>query len=296
MSIRKVILLLGVLGLSTACTSMRAPSESDPLEGFNRSVDGFNQAVDKAVVKPIAQGYDRVTAPEIKIVVGNFFSNLDDIKVAVNNLLQGKPKEAGSDITRFALNTTIGIVGLADVATELGFQKNDEDFGQTLGVWGVGPGPYLILPFLGPSTLRDGSARVASASLDPLYHYDNVRARNSLVLLNVVSTRARLLPATDLVERVALDQYAFVRDAYLKRRESLIRDGAPDPDDQGYEDLDEESRSEVPQNFPPFKAALVLLGPSGAASKEQPDSNSTSGLPADLQQSERAKFGLGLLN
>lgn len=297
MSIRKVILLLGVLGLSTACTSMRAPSESDPLEGFNRSVDGFNQAVDKAVVKPIAQGYDRVTAPEIKTVVGNFFSNLDDIKVAVNNLLQGKPKEAGSDITRFALNTTIGIVGLADVATELGFQKNDEDFGQTLGVWGVGPGPYLILPFLGPSTLRDGSARVASASLDPLYHYDNVRARNSLVLLSAVSTRARLLPATDLVERVALDQYAFVRDAYLKRRESLIRDGAPDPDDQGYEDLDEESRSEVPpQVFPPFKAALVLLEPSSVGSKEQPDSNSTLGLPADLQQSERAKSGLGLLN
>jgi phospholipid-binding lipoprotein MlaA len=291
-SIRKVILLLSVLGLSTACTSMRAPSEADPLEGFNRSVDGFNQVVDKAVVKPVAQGYDRVTPPEVKMVVRNFFSNLDDVRVAVNNLLQGKPKDAGSDITRFALNTTIGIVGFADVATELGFQKNDEDFGQTLGVWGVGQGPYLILPFLGPSTLRDGSARFVSASLDPLYHYDNVRARNSLVLLSAVSARARLLPATDLVERVALDQYAFVRDAYLKRRASLVRDGAPDPADQGYEDFEEESRSEVPQHFPPFKAALVQLEPASTPWNVQPDAN----LPVDLQQSERAKSGLGLLN
>jgi len=296
MSIRKVILLLGVLGLSSACTSMRAPSESDPLEGFNRSVDGFNQVVDKAVVKPLAQGYDKVTPPEIKTVIGNFFSNLDDISVAVNNLLQGKPKAAGSDITRFALNTTIGIVGLADVATELGFQKNDEDFGQTLGVWGVGSGPYLVLPLLGPSTLRDAPARLVDAPLDPLYHYDDVRVRNSLLVVNVVNTRARLLPATDLVERVALDQYAFVRDAYLRRRASLVRDGAPDPDEQGYEDFEEESRSHIPESFPPFKAALMQIEPSSAASNAQLDSNSPIGLPIDLQQSERAKSGLGLLN
>ena len=292
-TIRKVIVLLGVLGLSTACTSMRAPSDTDPLEGFNRSVDGFNQVVDKAVVKPVAQGYEKVTPPEIKIVIGNFFSNLDDVRVAVNNLLQGKPKAAGNDAARFALNTTIGIVGLVDVATELGFQKNDEDFGQTLGVWGVGSGPYLILPFLGPSTLRDGSARFVSASLDPLYHYDNVRARNSLVLLNAVQVRARLLPATDLVERVALDQYAFVRDAYLKRRASLIRDGAPDPNEQIYEDFEEESRSsEVPQRVEPVQAALVAAESADAASSQQGES----GLPNDLQQSDRAKSGLGLLN
>lgn len=296
MSIRKVILLLGVLGLSSACTSMRAPSESDPLEGFNRSVDGFNQVVDKAVVKPLAQGYDKVTPPEIKTVIGNFFSNLDDISVAVNNLLQGKPKAAGSDITRFALNTTIGIVGLADVATELGFQKNDEDFGQTLGVWGVGSGPYLVLPLLGPSTLRDAPARFVDAPLDPLYHYDDVRVRNSLLVVNVVNTRARLLPATDLVERVALDQYAFVRDAYLKRRASLIRDGAPDPNEQTYDDYEEESFSEVPQYFPPFKAALMQLEQNSATSGVQTSANSPIGLPADLQQSERAKTGLGLLN
>lgn len=287
-SIRKLCLLLGIVSLASACTSMRAPSESDPLEGFNRTVDGFNQVVDKALVKPLAQGYDKVTPPEVKTVIGNFFSNLDDISVAFNNLLQGKPKAAGSDITRFALNTTVGIVGLADVATELGFPKNDEDFGQTLGVWGVGSGPYLVLPLLGPSTLRDAPARVVDAPLDPLYHYDDVRVRNSLFVVNLVNTRARLLPATDLVERVALDQYAFVRDAYLKRRASLIRDGAPDPDDQGYKDFEEESSSTVPQAFPPFKAALLQLAPT--------DEEITTLLPGDLHQSERAREGLGLSN
>jgi phospholipid-binding lipoprotein MlaA len=288
-SIRKLSLLLGVAALSSACTTMRAPSESDPLEGLNRSVDSFNQVVDKAVVKPLAQGYDKVTAPEVKLVIGNFFSNLDDISVAFNNLLQGKPKAAGSDITRFALNTTIGIVGLADVATELGFQKNDEDFGQTLGVWGVGSGPYLVLPLLGPSTFRDAPARFVDAPLDPLYHYDDVRVRNSLLVVNVVNTRARLLPATDLVERIALDQYAFVRDAYLKRRASLIRDGAPDPTEQTYEDYDEEeSRSEAPQAFPPFKAALLQ--------SDRVQERADTLIPGDLQQSERAKSELGLMN
>lgn len=288
MSIRKLCLLVGVVSLSSACTTMRAPSESDPLEGFNRSVDGFNQVVDKAVIKPLAQGYDKVTPPEVKTVIGNFFANLDDISIAVNNLLQGKPKAAGSDITRFALNTTVGIVGLADVATELGFQKHDEDFGQTLGVWGMGSGPYLVLPLLGPSTLRDAPARFVDAPLDPLYHYDDVRVRNSLLVVNVINTRARLLPATDLVERIALDQYAFVRDAFLKRRASQIRDGAPDPNEQVYDDYDDESRSETPEAFPPFKAALVHNAPVG----QEADAV----LPVDLQQSERAKLGLGLLN
>jgi len=285
-SIRKLCSLLAIASLASACTSMRSPSQSDPLEGFNRTVDGFNQVVDKAVIKPLAQGYDKVTPPEVRTVIGNFFSNLDDISVAVNNLLQGKPKAAGSDITRFALNTTIGIVGFADVATELGFPKNDEDFGQTLGVWGVGSGPYLVLPLLGPSSLRDAPSRFVDAPLDPLVHHDNVRVRNSLFVVNVVNTRARLLPATDLVERVALDQYAFVRDAYLKRRASLIRDGAPDPDDQGYTDYDDEFSSNVPEAFPPFKAALLQIKPAG--------SEISALLPVDLQQSERAREGLGL--
>jgi phospholipid-binding lipoprotein MlaA len=174
------------------------------------------------------------------------------------------------------------------VATELGFEKHDEDFGQTLGVWGVGSGPYLVLPLLGPSTLRDAPGRFVDAPLDPLYHYDDVRVRNSLFVINAVNTRARLLPATDLVERVALDQYAFVRNAYLKRRASLIRDGAPDPAEQVYEDFEDESSSAAPQAFSPFKAALVR--------SEPVDRQEDAVIPADLQQSERARSGLGLLN
>ena len=285
-SLMKPLFVLGAVSLTTACTSMRAPSDSDPLEPVNRSVDSFNQVVDRVALKPLAQGYDAVTAPEVKTVIGNFFSNLDDIAVAVNNLLQGKPKAAGSDITRFALNTTIGIVGLADVATELGFYKNDEDFGQTLGVWGVGSGPYLVLPLLGPSSLRDAPARFVDAPLDPLYHYDNTRARNSLLVINVVQTRARLLPATDLVDRIALDKYAFVRDAYLKRRASLVRDGGPDPDEQPYTDYDSEPVSLVPVH-PPFKAAMSSVEGIQA---------SASFMPTDLAQSQRAKVKLGLVN
>lgn len=288
-SIRKLAPLVVLLSLAAGCTTMRAPSESDPLEGFNRSVDGFNQVVDKAVVKPLAKGYDRITPPEVKTVIGNFFSNLDDVSIAVNNLLQGKPKAAGNDITRFALNSTLGIIGFADVATELGFQKNDEDFGQTLGVWGVGSGPYLVLPILGPSTLRDAPARFVDAPLDPLFHQDDVRIRNSLLVVNVVNTRARLLPATDLVERVAVDQYAFVRDAYLKRRASLVRDGASDPKERVYEDYEDEPRTEVPQLLPPFKTALMQK-PAAAVSTPQV------GTFHDLRQSQRAKVGLGLKN
>ncbi|HEX4844026.1 MAG TPA: VacJ family lipoprotein [Limnobacter sp.] len=282
----KLLLAAGVLAMSTACTSMRAPSEADPLEGLNRSVDGFNQVVDQVALKPLAKGYNAITPSEVQTVIGNFFSNLDDITVAVNNLLQGKPREAGSDVARFAINTTLGIGGLADPATELGFLKHDEDFGQTLGVWGVGSGPYLVLPFFGPSTLRDAPARIVDAPLDPLYHYDDVRTRNTLFVVNAVHTRAKLLPATDLVDRVALDKYAFVRDAYLKRRASLIRDGAPDPDEQReLEDLDEGASSMVPATTPPFKTALSVYTP------VQPVS-----VPADLAQSERARVKLGLVN
>jgi phospholipid-binding lipoprotein MlaA len=265
---------------------------------MNRSVDGFNQVLDKVIVKPLAQGYDKVVPTEIKTVIGNFFSNLDEISVAFNNLLQGKPKEAGNDIARFALNTTLGIIGLVDVASELGFQKNDEDFGQTLGVWGLGSGPYLVLPLLGPSSLRDVPARFVDSPLDPLYHHDDVALRNSLLAVHVVNTRARLLPATELVERISLDQYAFVRDAYLKRRASLVRDGAPDPDEQRYEDFEENSKTEVPLLIQPLKAAGLNVNsieqePTHYA-RFSPSVDST--LPNDLRQSDRARLSLGLLN
>lgn len=222
---------LAIVAFLTGCTTVRSPSPSDPLEGFNRAIFGFNETLDEAALKPLAKGYQTVTPPEVRTCIGNFFSNLDDIAVAFNNLLQGKPKAAGSDLCRVVLNSTLGILGFADVATELGFQKNNEDFGQTLGVWGVSSGPYLMLPLFGPSTFRDATGRLVDSPLSPVRRVNNVRTRNSLFAIQAVDKRERLLSVTDLADRVALDKYAFMRDAYLARRESLIRDGAPDPND-----------------------------------------------------------------
>lgn len=288
-SLRKWIVVAGVISLTAGCSTMRAPSDSDPLEGFNRGVHGFNEVLDQVALRPLALGYNAITAPEVRTCVNNFFSNLEDIAIAFNNLMQGKPKAAGSDLCRFALNSTIGILGLVDVASELGFQKNDEDFGQTLGVWGVRSGPYLVLPVLGPSSLRDASGRVVDSPLDPVRHHDDVSERNALAFVEAVDKRARLLPATDLIDRVALDKYAFIRDAYLARRESLVRDGAPSADDlKEREEYDDGAQLQEWQAHPPFKAALDAYRPAPVIQQ------SGFTLPADLQQSQRAKVVLGL--
>lgn len=285
-SIRQFLLVACVAGLAAGCSTMRAPSEADPLEGFNRSMHGFNEVLDAAVLRPLAKGYDAITPSEVQTCVGNFFSNLKNISNAFNNLLQGKPGRAGSDLCRFALNSTLGILGFADVATELGFQKSEEDFGQTLGVWGVKPGPYLVLPLLGPSTVRDASGRVVDSPLNPVRHVDDVPTRNSLFALDIIDTRARLLPATDLVDRVALDKYAFIRDAFLARRESLIRDGAVDPKSRDEEEPDDGAFLE-PLNTP-FRAALEdNAWPVNAVAEGFT-------LPTHHQQSARARAALGL--
>lgn len=229
LSFLKVGLLVAVVGVASGCASVANRNPADPLEGFNRRVDGFNQAVDSFALRPIAKGYVDTVPPEVRMCVGNFFSNLGDVKNVLNNVLQLKPKAAFNDMCRIAINSTIGILGLVDVASELGFQKHDEDFGQTLGYWGVGSGPYLVLPILGPSTIRDFPARILDRQVDPLAQHDPVNERNVGIVTDAVDKRARLLPATDLVDRVALDKYSFVRDAYLARRASQIRDGAPDP-------------------------------------------------------------------
>lgn len=225
-----VLLPCLVLSLS-ACSSMRAPSEVDPLEGMNRGVDAFNQALDKTLVKPATKGYQAVTPDFIEQMVANFFSNLGDIGNSVNNLLQGKGEEGFNDFGRFVLNSTFGIFGLIDIASEAGMPKHDEDFGQTLAVWGVGSGPYVVLPFFGPSNVRDALARVVDARTDPTTYVDEPRERNLTLALRVLDTRRRLLPTTNLVERIAFDQYSFVRDAYLARRKSLIRDGKRESDE-----------------------------------------------------------------
>ena len=283
----KPVFALCLLALASGCTSMRAPSASDPLEGFNRGVSNFNEVIDKAALKPLAKGYQAITAPEVRTCVNNFFSNLEDISVAFNNLLQGKPKAAGSDLCRVALNSTLGIFGLADVASELGFQKHEEDFGQTLAVWGARPGPYLVLPFLGPSTVRDTVGRVVDSPLDPLRNYEDVSERNTVFALEVAHKRAMLLTATDLIDRVALDKYAFVRDAYLARRESLIRDGVPE-DNSPLELDDEDDDNPEPQVTP--------LGTSSMAPTLTPTNDANAiglAFAANLKPSPRTQSLLG---
>ena len=212
--------LAAVSGCATTSNNPR-----DPLEGFNRAMFSFNDALDGAIIKPVAQGYQSVLPPLIRAGVSNFFSNVDDIWEAVNNALQGKIDEALQDVMRFAVNTVMGLGGVLDIASDMGLQKHNEDFGQTLGKWGIGSGPYLVLPFVGPSSLRDGGGLLVDWRYDPFFHVSNIPVRNTLLALRTIDTRADLLGATDVLEQAALDKYTFVRDAFFQYRRSQIYDG-----------------------------------------------------------------------
>jgi phospholipid-binding lipoprotein MlaA len=218
-----VACLFGALAAS-GCASM---NPKDPLEGFNRGVFAFNEVADKAIIKPVAQGYDKAVPLPGKVVVSNLFSNLTEPLVALNNLLQGKPGQAFSDVGRFLINSTVGILGAFDIATEMGIDRHEEDFGQTFGRWGVGEGAYVVWPIIGPRTLRDTVGFLADGYVDPVWNLGDVPVRNSLAGLRFVNQRAQLLPLDKTLEEAATDKYAYVRDAYLQRRRSLIRDGKP---------------------------------------------------------------------
>jgi phospholipid-binding lipoprotein MlaA len=215
------------LGVSLMLAGCAGPNPRDPYEGFNRAVFSFNDTVDTYALKPVATVYRDVTPSFVQTGVGNFFGNLGDAWTAVNNLLQGKGEAGMTDVTRFALNSTLGILGLFDIASEAGLQKHKEDFGQTLGTWGVSSGPYLMLPILGPSTVRDTVALPADFAGNIWRYKDPVHVRNIGTGVDLVDTRASLLDATSMLEDAALDRYEFIRDGYLQRRESQIH---PDGD------------------------------------------------------------------
>ncbi|MFA5913073.1 MAG: VacJ family lipoprotein [Burkholderiales bacterium] len=221
------LLLLGALVALGGCATAGA-NPDDPLEGYNRAMFRFNDGVDKALIKPVATGYKKVVPEFARTGVTNFFSNLGDIWIGINNVLQGKPGKGASDFGRFAINSTVGILGLFDVASNAGLDKHNEDFGQTLGRWGVGSGAYVVLPILGPSTVRDGFSRfVVDWHGDPLWYVNNIPTRNELIGARVVDGRANLLDAGRLAEEAALDPYTYMRSAYLQRRRNLIYDGNP---------------------------------------------------------------------
>jgi phospholipid-binding lipoprotein MlaA len=204
-------------------------ADSDPLEGWNRIVYRFNDGLDTVLLKPVAEGY-RAVVPELaRSGVNNFFGNVGDVWSAVNNLLQGKGQDAATMVFRVGTNTLFGIGGLFDVAGDLGMERQSEDFGQTLGRWGLGAGPYIVLPLLGPSSLRDTAALPIDMMAGVGAYTDDRRTTNSLAALQVVNTRANLLSAGKVLDDIALDRYVFIRDAYLQRRRNLVFDGDPPP-------------------------------------------------------------------
>jgi phospholipid-binding lipoprotein MlaA len=202
---------------------------SDPLEPINRGIYGFNDAVDRAVLRPVAKGYEKAVPSPVRSCITNFFANLGDIWSSINSFLQGNAHQGINSAGRVMLNSTLGVFGCFDLATGQGVPRVREDFGQTLAVWGVGPGPYLVLPLLGPSTLRDTIALPIDMAADPIGTIDHTRTRNATRALDIIDTRANLLPASKLVDDVALDPYSFVRDGYLQRRQDLIFNGNPPP-------------------------------------------------------------------
>lgn len=230
---KKIVLLLAGVMLSTHVFAAGNPD--DPWEGFNRKMFAFNDTVDTYTLKPIAKGYRAVTPDPVERGISRMFSNVGEVVNVFNDLLQGKFRQAGNDTGRFVINTTIGLVGFFDVADNLGLPKNDgEDFGQTLGVWGVDSGPYLVLPLFGPSTLRDGPARIVDRFINPINEIDHVPTRNQIYGAEVISTRADLLEAEKFVRG---ERYSFIRDAYLQRRKFLLMDGGVEDDFGDYKDF-----------------------------------------------------------
>jgi phospholipid-binding lipoprotein MlaA len=200
--------------------------QSDPFEPINRFTFAVNLKADEWAIKPVAQAYRAVIPTPVRTGVQNVFGNLADLWTSANNLLQGKVREAGTDATRVAINSTIGVVGLVDFASDWGYQKRKEDFGQTLGTWGVPAGPYIVLPLLGPSTLRDSVAQIGvDMHASPFRYLADPGARNSITAVRLTESRSRLLDREKALQGIALDQYLFVRDAYLQRRQAQVLDG-----------------------------------------------------------------------
>lgn len=235
----RILAALAVAGVAAGCATIppgAGSNPADPWEVYNRNMFEINQNVDRAVVKPIAKAYEAILPAEVRTCINNAFLNLGEAVNFVNNVLQGKPEAAITDLCRFVINTTVGVAGCFDVAAKMGMPRSNEDFGQTLARWGFPSGPYFVLPFLGPSTVRDTVGRISeSLSLNPLIFVNDVALRNSLIGLGVVDLRASLLPAEKVLDAAAIDRYEFVRDAFLQLRRNLIHDGNPprliDPDD-----------------------------------------------------------------
>lgn len=224
---KRSLILVAALVLA-GCASLpkdSTPDPADPWERFNRVSFRLNDALDRGVLRPTAKGYVKVVPRALRRGVSNVFDNLDTVNTLVNDILQGKPKSAGHDFARLVLNSTLGLGGLLDPATDAGLQKNDEDFGQTLGKWGVKSGPYLMVPLFGPSTVRDLAGEVPDRYADPVHYLEDDSTRFAITALEVVDLRAGLLSLDDQLAK-SYDRYAFVRDTWLQNRAYKVRDGS----------------------------------------------------------------------
>lgn len=242
MRIRSATVLALVAITMTGCASVPKENrvESDPWEPMNRTFYGFNRGIDKVTTKPLAKGYEKVLPQPVRTGISNFFKNLRTPGSAINNFLQGKPKRGFSELGRFVFNSTLGVGGLFDIATAGGLEAHFEDIGQTAAVWGVPNGPYVMIPLLGPSTLRDAMLYPLFIVSNPLYHYNNTSVRDKLYILRAIELRARLLPLEGQLEE-SKDPYITVRESYLQNREFEIYDGEPPEDDEFFDEfLDEE--------------------------------------------------------
>lgn len=260
--------LLAAVAVVSGCATIPADAGNDardPIESFNRQVFEFNDVVDRAVLKPVAEAYRFVLPEPVRDCLGNAFSNLREPSNAINNLLQGKAIDAISDTCRFVVNSTVGLLGCFDPARQMGLEKHNEDFGQTLGRWGAGPGPYLVLPILGPSSVRDAvGTLVVESYLDPNFYINDIPVRNWILGTRVVDQRAQLLQADDLISGAALDKYRFIRDGYLQRRRSLVYDGSPPP---AADELDSKATAGSPPAADPSVKKELVPPQSGTPTK-----------------------------
>lgn len=225
------------------CASVGQPNPRDPWEGFNRGTHNFNEGVDTVVLKPVATFYREVVPPLVRTGVSNFFGNLGDAWSAVNSLLQFRLQDAEENVARFHMNTMFGLFGIFDVASDAGIERHREDFGQTLGRWGMPAGPYVVLPLFGPSTLRDAVALPVDWKYDLVSYLDPAAARNATAAVRVIDTRSNLLRVSSVLDEAALDKYSFIRDAYLQRRRAEVNDFRADDEEEVPPSLPDESQA-----------------------------------------------------
>lgn len=256
---------LAVMVTLSGCAS-NPQNPDDPFEDYNRRMFKINQRVDKYTFRPLARVYDTVTPRPVRIGVGNFFGNLEDLWIGTNNMLQGKFADGVSDWMRFAFNSTWGIAGLLDIASEAGLPKHDEDFGQTLAVWGVGDGPFIVLPFFGPRTTRDGVALPVDVHFNRVWRIDHVPTRNSMTAFDITHMRADFLGVEKTLAHGTLDRYAYTRDFYLQQRRFKVADGQIPLD---YEDYDDDDPQQGSEPVLPTSPAEVRDSAEGAVTPSQ---------------------------